>query len=129
MSVNLGRRIVYLAHPVSGDVAGNLAAAKRWIRVLYDNFEVAVLANWILDCEVLDDANPEHRARGLEHDLAIIPRCDVLIAVGPRVSTGMALEWACAEEHGLPRIDATGPWEQKSVVALIRDRFAAWGWS
>jgi hypothetical protein len=99
-------RVIYLCHPVSGAVESNLAAARRWLRWIYDTQPgVTVVCQWILDCEVLDDSNPDHRAMGLDHDFAIIERCDEIWAVGPRVSTGMALEIEHATRHGIPLLD------------------------
>jgi hypothetical protein len=85
-------RVIYLAHPVSGDVSANLARARRWLRWVYDNFDVAVVADWILTCEVLDDANPAHRAHGLAMDRALVEICDEFWMVGGRVSNGMKTE-------------------------------------
>jgi len=85
-------KVVYLAHPVSGDVAANLARARRWLRWIYDNFDVAVVADWIVCCEVLDDSNPAHRAHGLAMDRTLVEICDEFWTVGGRVSTGMQSE-------------------------------------
>lgn len=109
-------KLVYLAHPLSGDIPGNLAEAKRWARWIYDHFDdVAVVAPWILDAEILDDTNPAHRASGLAHGRAVVVRCDEMWCFGPRVSGGMAAEIAAAttaqkrvlDFTGLPRDDAT----------------------
>jgi len=101
-------RTIYLAHPVSGDVPGNLARTRRWIRWIYDHFpDVAVVADWILTCEVLDDSNPIHRARGLGMDKAVIALCDEFWMVGGRVSTGMGIEKEAAERSNLRVVDLT----------------------
>jgi hypothetical protein len=115
-------RVVYMAHPVSGNVEENLARARRWVRWIYDHYpNVVVLAHWIVDCEVLDDANPAHREKGLAHDFAIIRRCDEIWLVGGRVSEGMGLESAYAtDDCGLPALDLTylGPEPPQEKVAL-----------
>jgi hypothetical protein len=99
-------RVIYLCHPVSGDVENNLARARRWLRWVYDTQPgVTVLCQWILDCEVLDDDNPEHRATGLQHDFTIIERCDETWAVGGRVSGGMGMEIEHGLRHGVPFLD------------------------
>jgi hypothetical protein len=85
-------KVIYLAHPVSGDVTGNLARARRWLRWIYDNFDVAVIADWVLTCEVLDDSRPAHRAHGLAMDRALVEICDEFWMVGGRVSGGMQTE-------------------------------------
>jgi hypothetical protein len=86
--------VAYMAHPVSGDVPGNLARALRWLRYL--SAEVggtAFIAPWIAALmSGEDDSDPEVRARGLAHDVTVVKRCDCLVLVGGRVSQGMAME-------------------------------------
>lgn len=101
-------RVIYLCHPVSGDVENNLARARRWVRWIYDTQPgVAVLCMWVIDCEVLDDSNPAHRAVGLEHDFAILERCDEVWAVGGRLSSGMLMEIEHGLGHNVPFLDLT----------------------
>lgn len=90
-------RLVYLAAPVGAPTAAgvteNLQRAKRWLRWAYlAHPDVSPIAPWITCCEVLDDANVQHRRRGLECDFAAIERCDELWLVGGRTSSGMELE-------------------------------------
>ena len=101
-------RVIYLCHPVSGDVEANLARARRWLRWIYDTRPgIAVLCQWVLDCEVLDDNVPEHRAAGLQHDFDIIERCVEIWAVGGRCSGGMGMEIEHALRHSVPLLDLT----------------------
>jgi hypothetical protein len=113
-------RVVYLAHPLGAPtkegVQANIASAKRWIRWVYDNFkDVAVVADWLLTCEVLDDFNPEHRAHGMKMNKAILPLCREFWMVGGRISTGMGAEQLVAEEHGLHVFDLTWLGEEPPV--------------
>jgi len=104
----MSRSLIYLAHPVSGDVAANLARARRWLLWCYRTRpDLAFVSQWILDCEILDDANPTDRQLGLEHDFAIIERCDAVWLVGGRVSAGMAMEAAHALARGIHVRDFT----------------------
>lgn len=87
-------RVIYLAHPLGAPtkegVEANKARARRWIRWVYDNFkDVAVVADWLITCDVLDDFNPEHRAHGMKMNKAMIPRCDEFWMTGGRISSGM----------------------------------------
>ncbi len=101
-------KVIYMAHPVSGDIARNLSEAKRWIRWIEETHDdVAVVANWITECEIWDDSDPVQRAAGLRRDFAVIARCDELWLVGDHVSAGMRAEREHAEHCGLPVIDYT----------------------
>lgn len=93
-------RLLYLAHPVRGDVPGNLARARRWLRWLRTNAhpEAAIIAPWLLDIEVLgeDDGDPAQRERALQRCELVAQRCDVVVLVGGRISEGMRREAAAA---------------------------------
>lgn len=98
----MSRRIAWMAHPLSGDIAGNLARAERWLKWLLATFpDVDFVADWILYCRVLDDTNPVDRERGLQMDEEMISRCDDYVMVGGRVSSGMERERVMAEESGV----------------------------
>lgn len=93
------RAVLYLAHPVTGDVPGNLAKAKRWLRWAQTAFATcAVIAPWIAWIDLGDDdGDPAVRERGLQRDEAVVSRCDAILLVGGRVSTGMAREAKAAK--------------------------------
>lgn len=116
-------KVIYMAHPLSGDIAGNLERAKAWLRWIEEHHNVAVVASWITECEVWDDNNPDHRAAGLARDLAVLVRCDELWLVGPRISSGMRAEAEVAIGRGIPVIDMTvdgmvePPWAAGCVTA------------
>ncbi len=126
--------LVYLAHPVapyqrkldtgsdaasirywgSGEhfhtvtTATNLRNAKRWLKALQDaNPHAAVIAPWITECEIWDDANPEERATGLLKCCYVIARCDSIVLVGGRISNGMGIESNHAILSGVRVYDLT----------------------
>ena len=102
-------RVIYLAHPVSGDVENNLISAKRWIKYLEETETgIAIVASWITECEIWDDSDPQHREAGLLRDLAVLARCDELWLVGDQVSAGMQREWNHATTHGLKVVNMVG---------------------
>lgn len=116
-------KIIYLAHPISGDAPRNIAEAKRWIRWLYDNVPgIAIVATWITECEVLDEANPEHRRLGLQRDVAVIGRCDAILLVGPKLSAGMQAELIAAEAKGLHVLNFVAYDRVPATVKLVRQR-------
>lgn len=92
--------VMYVAHPVSGDVEANLARARRWLRWLVDCYPgFAFCLPWMAYVQALDEAT--HRERGLRDDLEMLRRCDGIILVGGRLSSGMALEKGVAEDAAL----------------------------
>jgi hypothetical protein len=94
------RFVFYMAHPLGGDVEGNLKRAMRWLRWLRRSFqETTFVAPWI--ASVLsgeDDADPAQREAGLVDADAIIPRLTGVVLVGGRISSGMLREAHKAEE-------------------------------
>lgn len=123
-------RVIYLAHPLGAPtpegVEANKARARRWIRWVYNNFpNVAVIADWLITCDVLDDFNPEHRAHGMEMNKAIIksggPR--EFWMVGGRVSNGMQGESITAVEAQLRIFDLT--WLGEEPPAEVPEKVQA----
>ena len=128
----LPRKLVaYLAHPVSApDQAGidaNLANARAWLRWLVDNTDWAVSCPWMPYVETL--AESTYRERGLADDLAMLERHDLIVLVGGRVSSGMAVELTHAIECGIAVADlhqwvAPPAWpgiDQAGALLVCRD--------
>ena len=92
--------VVYISHPIGGDVRANLKKVADISREINLN-EVGVVpfAPYYLDCVALDDNVLDQRNRGLRNNLALFHRqglIDELRLYGNRISTGMKLEidWA-----------------------------------
>lgn len=96
------RRVLYVAHPVAGDVPANVARALRWLAwLMAEHPGVCFVAPWIAAIQAgEDDDDPAQRARGLEDDCAVVVKCDGIMLVGGRISAGMACELAVARELG-----------------------------
>lgn len=121
-------KVVYLAHPLGAStpdgVEANKARARRWIRWIYDHFpDVAVVADWLLTCDVLDDFNPAHRAHGMKMNKAIIPRCHEFWMVGGCISNGMGDERVVADENRVQVFDLT--WLGEEPPAEVPERVKA----
>jgi hypothetical protein len=102
-------RVIYMAHPVNGDVEGNLKRAKIWLKHLTEgNPWVAFNTQWIVECELWDDSDAEERRKGLKRCLAHVERCDEVWLVGLSPSNGMMLEAGHAIECGIKVVDLTG---------------------
>ena len=121
------RRVVYLAHPVGAStvegVRANLARAKRWLWALRCATDWSICAPWIPAVEaVIDSGAVEHdeRARGLADDLAVVDRCDAIVMVGGRVSSGMAMERDHAAGHRLRVIDLSDEGEEPEPPAMLK---------
>jgi hypothetical protein len=92
-------KVVYIAHPLSGDWAGNTAAARTFCEAAARSGYAPVAPYLTLDGLLVE---PDDRDLGLEIDLAMIARCDEMWLCGPRESIGMAIERREAERLGLP---------------------------
>ena len=105
----LGReKVVYLAHPVAGNVEFNLANARRLLRKFILRYPTMTFSTqWILECELFDDSVPEEREAGLRRCLVLVSRCDELWLTGRCVSPGMQREKALALSLGKRVIDMT----------------------
>jgi hypothetical protein len=102
-------RMIYVAHPVGGDVENNIRRAKAWVKYLEaGNPWVVFVSQWIIGVENWDDSKPEDRAIGLRRCFAQVERCDELWLIGPRVSSGMLGEAAHARKFDVKVVDFTG---------------------
>lgn len=89
--------VIYVAHPLGGDVAGNAARARRWLRYLMDSEpDVAWCCPWLPFVDIGrgddPDADEAYRDRCLRDDIAIAAKCDGIVLCGSVISTGMQLE-------------------------------------
>lgn len=92
------RKLFYMAHPLGApDHAGleaNLNRACRWLAWLRKTYpSVTFIAPWI--AAVIsgeDDSDPAQREAGLVDADAIVERCDGIVLVGGRISSGMERE-------------------------------------
>ncbi len=116
--------VYYFAHPVgppcacegkypghatdpAGEVACNLARAKRWMPWCRDMApHVSIIAPWMVDVELGDDTDPARRERGLRDNCAVVKRCDGIILAGGKLSPGMSRELeAFTRSRGLMLFD------------------------
>ncbi len=96
----------YVAHPLGAgdDREKNRLNASRWCAWLAESRGIVPVAPWIILSAVWSE---DLRELGLSIDFRAIERCDVIYLVGGRVSPGMALERAHAENVGCGVIDWT----------------------
>lgn len=103
-------KVVYIAHPISGNIKENLESIRRIVRnINLSNNDVVPFAPYWLDCHALNDSIPEERERGIKNDIELFNRdfIDEVWLYGDRVSNGMKAEIALAEKLGIPVLDFT----------------------
>lgn len=126
----MSKEVWYVAHPVSGDVKGNVANVIQWIRWLTINEPSRVyIAPWVAEVQAFDQdiggAEPDAAFydRVLADDCDVVRHCDGILLVGGKVSRGMALERDAARDAGkcvVDRSDLRTP--PPSPVAFIGGR-------
>ena len=98
-------KIVYLAHPISGDVTNNiikiLSLCKR-----YHTTKVFPFVPYIVPLQYLDDNIKGEREKGIKSNLEILKRgiVDELWVCGNKISMGMKKEIELAKELKIPII-------------------------
>jgi hypothetical protein len=109
------KKIVYLAHPISGNIEENLRDIIRIVRYINLNFQhVSPQVPYYADILALNDNDPEERARGIENDTAMIETgvYDELWLTGDRISLGMIMEVQLFKLLGKPVVDFTGQFRE-----------------
>lgn len=98
-SLRAFRPIVYICSPFSGDVEGNVAAARRYSRFAVDKGYIPI-APHLLFPQFLDDENPDERELGLFFGNALMSKCAEVWVFGSRISSGMESEIKRAKWKG-----------------------------
>ena len=97
-------KIVYICHPISGDIKGNLEKIRLIVREInLTEPDVVPFAPYWLDCFALDDNIPAERERGIKNDHELFNRkfIDELWLFGDRLSNGMKAEMQLAISLGI----------------------------
>jgi hypothetical protein len=92
--------VVYVAHQYGGDPA-NRAAAAKWC-AFFSSLGYSPSAMWIVLTGEWDESM---REQGLRIDFENIERSDVMVLVGPTISSGMECEARHALDEGVPIVD------------------------
>lgn len=102
--------VAYIAHQLSAPtregIDENRRQAARWAAWACLQ-GLSPVCSWITLTGELDET-PENRARGLAADCAQVERCDVVLQVGPVLSSGMTVETEHGSQHGVPKLDLIG---------------------
>lgn len=88
-------KVAYIAHPIGGDVKGNIDKILAIVREInIEEPDVVPFVPYLADCIAMDDNIPEHRERGIKNDIELFNRrfIDEVRLYGGRVSAGMIAE-------------------------------------
>lgn len=101
--------VAYICHPYSAPTEeernANRASATRWALWAVEH-RLSPVCSWVVLTAAPE--TPENRARGLAADCAQVERCDVVLQVGPVLSSGMKIETEHGFQHGVPTLDLIG---------------------
>lgn len=117
-------KIVYIAHPISGDIGNNL---KKIIGIIHKlnttRNDIVPFAHYWVDCHALDDDVPEQRQRGIDNDTELFKRkfIDELWLYGNRISNGMRAEIKLCMELGIP-VFAMTPETEKELPGIYLEQ-------
>ena len=115
-------KIVYIAHPIGGNVAENRERIKAIGRqIIAEERDTMPFAPYFFDLEILDDGKQEERDRGLRHGLELIRRkfIDEVRLYGDRISSGMKDEILAAIGSNVKVVPMT-PETREAFKAMIR---------
>ena len=100
-------KIVYIAHPIGGDVQGNVRKLEKIYReVSLKEKLVTPFIPYIASVESLRDEVPGERIIGFSHNHEFFARniIDEVWLYGPCISAGMQVEIQWAHIYGIPVI-------------------------
>ena len=102
------RKTVFIAHPIAGDVKGNVEKVLKICQEVHVRGSIPV-APYLISLQYLDDEVAEDRELGIEANLECFHRryVDELWLFGDRISSGMWQEIRLAREIGIPVIAKT----------------------
>lgn len=100
-------KIVYIAHPLSGDIYGNISKILKIVRdINIKEINVVPFVPYLADILALNDAKTEERNRGISNNLAYFQSGIVqeLRVYGDFISKGVAEEIAISRKMNIPVI-------------------------
>lgn len=115
--------LVYIAHPMKGDIAGNKKKVIDICREIGKNPMVIPFTPYLSAFEYLDDDDPIQREKGMVMNRFYFERkiIDVLLICGDRMSMGVRSEIKLALENGirLAVLDESRKEEVEKVVGEV----------
>lgn len=101
-------KTVFIAHPINGDVRGNVEKVLRICEEVHTK-DIIPVAPYLVSLQYLDDEITEDRELGMEANNECFHRhyIDELWLFGDRISAGMKGEVLLAKEMNIPIIAKT----------------------
>ncbi|MFA6340783.1 MAG: DUF4406 domain-containing protein [Candidatus Paceibacterota bacterium] len=114
------KKVVFVAHPISGDVAGNVKKVLAICAEIHRGGNIPVVP-YIVSLQYLDDTIIEERRLGIDANLICFHKhfIDELWLFGNRISEGMKEEVILAIALGIPIVAKT-PETQKALDELVK---------
>lgn len=115
-------KVVYIAHPISGDVENNIKKVIAICReVNLTELDVIPFVPYLSDLYALDDSIQSERERGMKNGLSLLKKgfIDEIWLYGDRISNGMRAEINICLEVGIkvvPKTNETGEQLGKSQI-------------
>lgn len=103
-------KIVYIAHPISGDIEGNLADILRIVRKInLEQPDIVPCVPYYTDVLSMDDKLVMQRKRGIDNNTTLLMSglYEEMWLTGNTISFGMREEIALAVKLGMEVIDLT----------------------
>ena len=91
------RPIIYVCSPYSGDVAGNVAKAKRYSRFVVDEGGIPITPHLYMPSFLKEESE---RDLAIFMDLELLTRCSEVWVFGEVLSAGMQIEIDRAQQKG-----------------------------
>lgn len=99
-------KIVYISHPISGNIEDNLTRLREIVRVInLTNQAVVPFVPYYADIVSMDDNNLYERERGIKNGMAVLERrgmFDELWIYGDKITIGMIREISTAFKNKIP---------------------------
>jgi hypothetical protein len=103
-------KVVYIAHPISGDVTGNISKIVEIVRkVNKSEPDVVPFVPYLADCLAMQDHIPEERQRGMSNTQELFRRTfiDEIWLYGDKISVGMWDEIRLGQSLGIRIVPQT----------------------
>lgn len=105
MGTTKNKKIVYIAHPISGDAFVNCKKVIKIVEAINRKKpNIQPFAPYIVDLLALDNKKEEDKKIGMENNFELLQRgfIDELWVFGDKISKGMKQEIDIAEENNIP---------------------------